>query len=262
MTGNVAKMIIKILGSGSAYGTPMCFNNWGSVKNKTHPYNRRSRFSIYLEDGGKKILIDMGPEFRLQTIDNGITDIDAVYLTHGHYDHIAGVPELFRAAVLLNKDIAVYAAAETFEELKRSYGYMFGSYRENGKNRIHWKEIKAGDNSVEGMDWTCFELPHKHIHSWGFRYKNIAVITDYENLPEDVLLCLEGVELLLLECNNGTEELNNGHSNWHKIRAYLERLHPEKTVLTHLSARVDYEIFKSILPPEVDLAYDGMLIEL
>ncbi len=254
-------MIIKILGSGSAYGTPMCFNNWGEIKNHSHPYNRRSRFSVYLEDDGHKILIDMGPEFRLQTIDNNVTDIDAVYLTHGHYDHIAGVPELFRAATLLQKTINVYAAKETLDEVKRSYGYMFGSYQENGKDRVHWIEIKSGINQVEDMPWTCFELPHKKIHSWGFRYKNFALITDYEKLTEDVLNNLHGLEILLLECNNGTQELDNGHSNWHKIKPYLERLQPKKTILTHLSARVDYEDFKSILPASVDVAYDGMVIE-
>lgn len=131
-------MIIKILGSGSAYGLPMCFNHWGEIKDRTHPYNQRSRFSVYLEDNGHKILIDMGPEFRLQTLANNITDIDGVFLTHGHYDHIAGVPELFRAAALLGKQINVYAAEETLAELKRCYGYMFGTYQENGKDRIRW----------------------------------------------------------------------------------------------------------------------------
>ena len=48
-------MIIKILGSGSAYGLPMCFNHWGEIKDRTHPYNQRSRFSVYLEDNGHKI---------------------------------------------------------------------------------------------------------------------------------------------------------------------------------------------------------------
>lgn len=255
-------MIIKILGSGSAYGTPMCFNNWGDIKNHSHPYNHRSRFSVYLEDDGHKILIDMGPEFRLQTIANNISDIDAVYLTHGHYDHIAGIPELFRAAALLNKTVNVYAAEETFNELKQCYGYMFGSHNETGKDLIRWHEITDGNNIIETMDWDCFELPHNNIHSWGFRYKNFALITDYDLLTNTVLNRLEGLDLLLLECNNGTQELINGHSNWHKIKPYLERLQPKKTILTHLSARVDYEAFKAILPPDVDLAYDGMEIEM
>ena len=255
-------MIIKILGSGSAYGLPMCFNHWGEIKDRTHPYNQRSRFSVYLEDNGHKILIDMGPEFRLQTLANNITDIDGVFLTHGHYDHIAGVPELFRAAALLGKQINVYAAEETLAELKRCYGYMFGTYQENGKDRIRWLEIKNGNNLIENMDWTCFELPHNRIHSWGFRYKNFALVTDYDNLTQQVLDCLHGLALLLLECNNGMQQVRNGHSNWIKIQPYLEQLQPQKTILTHLSAKVDYESFKSLLPPQIDLAYDGMEIKL
>lgn len=112
------------------------------------------------------------------------------------------------------------------------------------------------------MDWTCFELPHNRIHSRGFRYKNFALVTDYDNLTQQVLDCLHGLDLLLLECNNGMQQVRNGHSNWIKIQPYLEQLQPQKTILTHLSAKVDYESFKSLLPPQVDLAYDGMEIKL
>ena len=139
---------------------------------------------------------------------------------------------------------------------------MFGTYQENGKDRIRWLEIKNGNNLIENMDWTCFELPHNRIHSWGFRYKNFALVTDYDNLTQQVLDCLHGLDLLLLECNNGMQQVRNGHSNWIKIQTYLEQLQPQKTILTHLSAKVDYESFKSLLPPQVDLAYDGMEIKL
>ena len=60
------------------------------------------------------------------------------------------------------------------------------------------------------MDWTCFELPHNRIHSWGFRYKNFALVTDYDNLTQQVLDCLHGLDLLLLECNNGMQQVRNG----------------------------------------------------
>ena len=139
---------------------------------------------------------------------------------------------------------------------------MFGTYQENGKDRNRWLEIKNGNNLIENMDWTCFELPHNRIHSWGFRYKNFALVTDNDNQTQQALDNQHGLDLLLLECNNGMQQVRNGHSNWIKIQPYLEQLQPQKTILTHLSAKVDYESFKSLLPPQVDLAYDGMKIEI
>ena len=255
-------MLIKILGSGSAYGTPMCFNNWGDIVNKESPHNLRSRFSIYLEDDGHKMLIDMGPEFRLQTIENNITDIDGVFLTHGHYDHIAGVPELFRAAALLNKQLNIYASEETLQEVKNCYGYMFGSFHEAGKEKIVWNTISTGINRIEGMDWLCMEFPHHHLHSSGFRYKDMALITDYEEIPEKDIPLLQNLKLLIIECNNGLQQVQNGHSNWYLIKSYLERITPQKVILTHLSPKVDIEILGQELPENVELAYDGMVIEI
>ena len=255
-------MKIKILGSGSAYGTPMCFNNWGNIKHPDHPYNRRSRFCVYLEENGQSLLVDMGPEFRLQTIDNHINNIDTIFLTHGHYDHIGGVPELFRAAKILNKNLHVYLAPETLEEVQKCYGYMFSDFKEDGKNQISWKLIHKGQNQVDSFALTCMEFPHNHMHSWGFRYKNVAIITDYEEISKENLSLLHGLDLLILECNNGTIQFANGHCNWIKIQPYLEEIRPKQTILTHLSAKVDYVEFKKILPENVDLAYDGMVVEL
>lgn len=254
-------MKITILGSGSAYGVPTCFNNWGNVQNRQDPHNRRSRFSFLLEDSGKSILIDIGPEFRLQVNENNISDINAVYLTHAHYDHIAGLPELIRACALLGHHITVYASMETLAELRKNYAFMFNGYKEAGKDGLIWREIKAGKNSIEGMDWNCFELPHNHIHSWGFRYKDFAVVTDYDTLSEEIRSQLKNLRLLLLECNNGLEQLKNGHSNWPQIKPWLDELRPQWTLLTHLSAKINEAELKTLLPPDVELAYDGWMME-
>lgn len=255
-------MKITILGSGSAYGIPACFNNWGNVQNREDPHNRRSRFSVLLQDENKNILIDIGPEFRLQMNENNVTDINAVYLTHAHYDHIAGLPELIRASALLGHPITIYASAETLEEVRKSYAFMFNGYKEAGKDGLIWQEIKAGKNTIEGMEWECFELPHNHIHSWGFRYKDLAVITDYDTISDEILNNLHGLRLWLLECNNGLEQLKNGHSNWPQIKPWLEELKPQQTLLTHISATVNEAKLKALLPPDVELAYDGLAIEI
>lgn len=133
-------MKITILGSGSAYGTPTIFNAWGNA-NSENPLNNRTRASILLEIENQSILIDAGPDFREQINKNKINNIDSVFITHGHYDHIAGVPELPRATKLLNHSIDIYASAETMTELKQSFGYLFKdkAEAEPDSKSLNWK---------------------------------------------------------------------------------------------------------------------------
>ena len=135
------------------------------------------------------------------------------------------------------------------------------SESEAGKEKIVWHTIVAGVNKIEEMEWLCMEFPHHHLHSTGFRYKDMALITDYEAIPEKNIPSLQDLKLLIIECNNGLQQVQNGHSNWYLIKSYLERINPQRVILTHLSPKVDIEIFGKELPNNVTLAYDGMVID-
>ena len=138
-------MKITILGSGSAYGTPMIFNDWGRAIS-SNPLNMRLRASIFLEDENKRLLVDAGPDLREQINRENITDFDAVFLTHPHYDHIGGVPELPRASKILGHKIDVFASNETFEELKKCYAYLFTGGGEPDSGGLVWHVLKDENN--------------------------------------------------------------------------------------------------------------------
>lgn len=257
-------MKVTILGSGAAFGVPMIFNAW---KNATpnNPKNYRTRASILLEDKGKSILVDCGPDFREQINKNNVKNIDSVFITHGHYDHIAGIPELPRATKILGHGIDVYATADTMAELKRSFGYLFKEKveAEPDSKSINWKVLPdRGDFSASGLKFTTFQLPHHSMMSSAFRYQNFAYVTDWQEMTPEIMEKLQGLELLILECNNGTEPADNGHSDLYKVKAVLENIKPKKTFLTHLSVRVDYETFLNELPKNCAPAYDGLKIEI
>lgn len=257
-------MKITVLGSGSAYGTPMIFNDWRKA-NPGNPKNIRTRASILLEEKGKTILIDAGPDIRTQINNNNVANIDAVFLTHGHYDHIAGIPELPRAAKILGHSIDVFASAETLNEVKTSFGYLFGKHAdaEPDSAKLNWRLLPdTGSFEAAGLQFEAMSFPHHSLHSSGFRYGDFAYVTDWQDMPAASKEKLNNLELLLIECNNGTYPENNGHSDLFKIKEHLSTLSPKKVVLTHLSARVDYDELSSLLPENWSAGYDGLRLSL
>lgn len=253
-------MKITILGSGSAYGVPMMFNTWGNA-DSTNPQSNRTRASILIEDERKSILVDCGPDFREQINKNKVKNIDAVLMTHGHYDHIAGIPELPRATKLLGHSIEVYAAEKTMAELKNSFGYLFTGQAEAepDSKKIEWKVLPDfGQFSVCGLDFTTSLLPHHSIFSSSFRYKDFAYVTDWQELTPEAKSMLQNLKLLIVECNNGFEKAKNGHSDIDNIKKIVAEVAPQRIILTHISARVDDKKLSS----EFELAYDGQIIEI
>ena len=86
---------------------------------------------------------------------------------------------------------------------------------------------------------------------------------DLEELSDTNKTRLHNLDLLIIECNNGQDDkARNGHNNLRNILNWTAELKPKKTLLTHLSTRVDYNEVSQTLPPEIELAYDGMIIEI
>lgn len=254
-------MKVTILGAGSAYGTPMIFNRWGAA-HSNNSKNRRTRASIFLEKGASNVLIDAGPDLREQINANQINDIQSVFLTHGHYDHIAGLPELPRASRLLGHKIDIYASTETLGEIKNCYAYLF-SGAEKESEGLCWHELPDfGSVNLSGMDFTVFTVPHHHLHCSAFRCGDFAYITDWEGLDPKAADILQGIKLLMAECNNGFFPEKNGHSSWPEIEPRIAGLNIAKIVLGHLSARVDYDELKAALPDYAVPAHDGMVLEI
>ena len=258
-------MKITLLGSGSAYGIPNIFNQWGNA-DPLNPQNQRTRASVFLEDNGKSILIDAGPEVRMQINRADIKNIDSVLLTHCHYDHVGGIPELPRAGKLLGHTIELFAAAGTMTNLKKSYDFLFldEDNSEPEKKYIHWNLLPdSGTFMATGLAFETLLFNHHDIYSSGFKYKHFAYVTDWQSIPANSSHFFSNLDLLIIECNNGIKTAEpNGHSDITQINVINEKFRPQNIILSHLSTRIDDIALRKALPQNCQLAYDGLAINL
>jgi len=258
-------MKITILGCGGSGGVPFADGtpggNWG-VCDPNNPRNRRRRVSILVEQGGTALLVDTSPDLRLQLLDSGTERIDTVLFTHAHADHCHGLDELRAMANARGGPIDAYMDSTTRELLTRRFGYAFTSrHVPNGfYNPILRDSQIEGPIEIGGIPIVPFVQRHGRDTSLGYRFGDAAYSTDVTVLDETAFSVLEGVKLWIVDCLR--ERPHPTHSHLAQSLEWIARVGPARAVLTHMNHQIDYEHLKSLCPPGVEPAYDGMVLEL
>lgn len=254
-------MKITILGCGTSQGVPRIGgklnNGWGHCDPK-NPKNRRRRVSIMVEKGDTRLVIDTGPDFREQALSAGFTTLSGVLYTHDHADHTHGIDDLRAIAQNMMVDVPVYGNKYTLGVLKDRFDYIFKGRKGYPSictaHEIDLSPFKIGDIEIQPI-----ELIHGNIISYGFRFGNICYCTDFNEIPKKSDEHLYGLDLWIVDCLR--EIPHPTHSHLEQTLGYIEKYKPKHTVLTHMTAELDYETLKNQLPNGVEPAYDGMVIE-
>ena len=258
-----------MLGSGTSMGVPIpgcrC-----STCTSADPRDKRMRPSIAVSWGRRgtedepahRVIIDTGPEFRLQALRAGIRQVDAVLYTHSHADHILGLDDL-RALSFLRKGrssskLPLYADDETATVLERIFDYTFSpksTYPNKALVAIH---RIAGEECVQvaGMAFQRIPLKHGRLDVAGYRFGNAAYLTDMSAIPDTSLRLLEDLDVLILDALR--IEPHPAHANVAEALSWIEQLKPRRAYFTHMSHELKHEETELSLPPHVRLAYDEL----
>ncbi|RVU55651.1 MBL fold metallo-hydrolase [Anaerosphaera multitolerans] len=163
----------------------------------------------YIEYKNTKILIDAGLsgkkiEELLNSIDVKASEIDAIFVTHEHIDHIKGVGVLSR-----RYGTKVFATPETFnrmlpttKEIKTENSFFF----ENSKP-FHFKDLFVEPISSfhDCANGTCFSITGS---------KKVSIVTDTGWISSEMLEKMANSALYYIEANHDYEMLINGSYPW------------------------------------------------
>lgn len=246
-----------ILGCGTSAGVPRIDGDWGAC-DPAEPKNRRSRCSIVIEQGDTRLLVDTSPDLRNQFLANDIKWVSAVAWTHDHADQTHGLDDLRILAYTSRQRVPGYADAFTHERLKRKFGYCFEKAGD-GYPPIIEPRLIDGPFSVGAIDVVPIMQRHGNIDSLGFRFGDIAYSNDVVGMDDDAFAALEGVKLWIVDAMRYTPHPT--HSHVEQTLEWIARVKPQRAVLTNMHIDLDYSRLKGELPPGVEPAYDGMVLE-
>ena len=251
-------MKITFLGTGTSQGIP--------VISSSHPVclsadkrDKRLRVSILIEWEAHAYVIDCGPDFRYQMLRENVSKIDGVIFTHEHADHTAGLDDL-RPFSFQSGAVPVYAQKRVLENLAYRFDYIFNEKdKYPGAPSVHQIEVKNASFHIENLEVIPIEVNHGKIKIFGYRFNNVAYLTDVKTIDDNEKEKLKGLDILII--NAIRHKWHYSHLNLEEALNIIEELKPKKTYLTHISHHLGFhaEVEKE-LPDNVFLAYDKLVI--
>ncbi|MEM9227001.1 MAG: MBL fold metallo-hydrolase [Verrucomicrobiota bacterium] len=259
-------MDIIFLGTGTSQGVPMiAHSNEGC--DLTNPKNWRTRSAIHIVMDGWHVQVDAGPEFRLQCLRCDITQIDTFILTHGHADHLMGMDDLRRFCDMRDfSGIEVYGEPEGLRRVREVYPYAIGDKPEiKGYPAFMLREMPP-QLDLPGGTVYGLSLPHGRFETLGLVFvekssgRKCVYYNDCKEITAEGYRLAEGADVVILDGLRPHE--HSSHMTIEQAIAAAQKIGAPQSYLTHMTFQIDHDTWSAKLPEGVELAYDGLTLQL
>lgn len=168
-------------------------------------YSGSSGNSVFISSENSSILIDAGLsgksiEKAFTSIDRNINNLDGIFVTHEHIDHVKGVGVLSR-----RYDIPVFANELTWKSMSKTIGKI----KEENIRIIDKESVNIKDINV-----ASYKIPHDAADPVGYSIccgkKKMSIATDLGYFSKEVEESVKNSDVVLLESNHDVEMLKFG----------------------------------------------------
>ncbi len=245
---------VTFLGTGTSKGIPEIGCTCHTCSS-TDPKDKRLRASVLVETHGMKILIDASPDLRQQALRHGLSQLDAILLTHQHYDHVGGIDDV--RPFCAEKDLPIFTNRQTAKDLRTRVDYCFREHPYPGVPKLDLKEVDCVPFLINGLKIVPIEVMHGQLPIYGYRIGGFAYVTDAKTIAESEKEKLRDLDVLVLNCLR-VKQPHFAHLILPEALELIEELKPKRCYLTHACHMLGrHEEIASILPAGVEYAYDG-----
>ncbi|MDR9446440.1 MAG: MBL fold metallo-hydrolase [Balneolaceae bacterium] len=250
-------MRVTFLGTGTSMGVPVA-GGFGSEFISSDPRDKRTRCSLWVQTEKTSLLIDAGPEFRLQTLASGLSSIDALLVTHEHMDHVTGIDDLRSFNYDAGSSIPCFSSERILHSIQHRFDYLFGSDRYPGSTHLACKVV---EKPFELGDATITPIPilHGSLPILGYRINDLVYLTDISGLPETSRPLVEGANVLILGALRWGDS-HPSHFTMEQAVEFVESLDVSETYFIHMNGSVDTQKSHDSLPENIRLAHDQQVL--
>ena len=256
----INKMRLTFLGTGTSTGVPVIGCDCEVCRSRD-AHDHRFRTAAMIETETTRILIDCGPDIRMQLLRVPFRKIDAVLLTHEHYDHVGGLDDL---RPYCNKfgTLNIFANELTVNAVHHNFPYCFASHLYPGVPKFDMHVIaKHEPLRIGDIDIMPIEIMHDKLPILGYRFGSLAYITDMKSIDDGELPYLEGIKTLVV---NGLrwEKPHHSHQLIGDAIEFAKKINATQIYIIHVTHQIGlYDEAHSRLPEGFAIPYDGMSVK-
>lgn len=253
-------MKVTFLGTGTSQGVPIIACKC-QVCTSNNLKDRRLRSSILVQYNGNNIVIDTGPDFRQQMLNCDISTCEAILFTHAHRDHLSGLDDIRAFNFAMQKPIDIYCEIQVDKAIRKEFFYAFEEPKYPGVPEMEMHTITENPFELFGKTIVPIRVWHHKMPVMGFKIDNFVYITDANKIDDEVKQKIKNCDVLVL--NALRLEPHISHFTLAQAIDLCKELTPKKAYFTHISHQLGlHEMVNNQLPPNIHLAYDGLVIDL